>query len=160
MDQNFIVTADRGHLRIYEEQHEPGQTPRLRIVEAMDFPQGKQSYTANNTDMAGRWNSSKHQTGTPGAPGMGRTGMSIDERLPMKEEVERRNVQVIAGELDTFLRNRPRASWDFAAPSSLYKSVIEALSEDTRGRLRRALPKDLVNQSSEEVRAHFAAAGK
>lgn len=163
MNENFIVTVDRGHLRIYKEHTEPGQTPRLDIVEAMDFPQGKKSYTANDTDMAGRFQSSKHQTGSPGAPGGmmgGRTGMSIDERLPMKEETERRNVQTIAQEVDTFMRNRPNASWDFAAPPALYKAVIEALSENTRGRLRKALSKDLVNQSSEEVRAHFATAGR
>jgi Protein required for attachment to host cells. len=90
----------------------------------------------------------------------GRTGMSIDERLPMKEEVERRNVRVIAEELETFLRNRPTATWDFAAPPALHNAVIEALSPETRGRMRKALAKDLSNQSSEEVRAHFETAGK
>jgi len=163
MNENFVVTLDRGHLRIYSEQREPGQTPRLDIVEAMDFPEGKKSYTSNDSDQAGRFQSSRHQSGAPGAPGGamgGRTGMSIDERLPMKEEVERRNVRVIAEELETFLRNRPTATWDFAAPPALHNAVIEALSPETRGRMRKALAKDLSNQSSEEVRAHFETAGK
>jgi hypothetical protein len=163
MNENFIVTVDRGHLRIYTEHQEPGQTPRLDVVEAMDFPQGKRSYTANDTDMAGRFQSSRHQSGAPGAPGGamgGRSGMSIDERLPMKEEVEKRNVQVIAEELESFLRNRPNATWDFAAPPALHNAVIEALSPETRRRLRRALAKDLSNQSGEEVRSHFAMAAR
>ncbi len=163
MNENFVVTVDRGHLRIYAEHRAPGQTPRLDLVEAMDFPQGKKSYTANDTDVAGRFNSSKHQSGAPGMPGGimgGRSGMSIDERLPMKEEVERRNVKVIAEEVETFMRNRPNATWDFAAPPALHNAVIEALSEETRARMRRALAKDLANQSSEEVRAHFETAGR
>ncbi len=163
MNENFIVTLDRGHLRIYAEQREPGQTPRLDLVEAMDFPQGKKSYTANDSDVAGRFQSSKQQTGAPGAPGGimgGRTGMSIDERLPMKEEVERRNVRVIAEEVETFLKNRPDATWDFAAPPAVHNAVLENLSEETRARMRRALAKDLSNQSSEEVRAHFEMAGR
>lgn len=163
MSEHYIVTLDRGHLRIYAETNAPGQTPHLEIVEAMDFPQGKHSYTDRETDMAGRFNSSKHQSAAPGAPGgnqAGRTGMSIDERLPMKREEERRSITMLAAELDHFLQNRPDASWDFAAAPALYSSIIDELSVDTRRRLKRALSKDLVNQNSEEVRAHFANAGR
>lgn len=163
MNQNFVITIDRGHLRIYSEHQEPGETPRLDIVEAMDFPQGKRSYTSNDTDVAGRFQSSNHQASGAGAPGGiqgGRTGMSIDERLPMKEEVERRNVKVIAEELENFLSSRPDATWDFAAPPAIHNAVIDALSMETRRRMRKALAKDLSNQSGEEVRAHFASAGR
>ncbi len=163
MNEHFIVTIDRGHLRIYSESREPGQTTRLELVEAMDFPEGKKSYTANDSDMAGRFNSSKHQTGAPGAPGGimgGRSGMSIDERLPMKEEVERRNVRVIAEELEKFFKSRPNATWDFAAPPALHNAVVNAISDEARQRMRKVLAKDLSNQSSEEVRAHFEAAGR
>ena len=163
MNQHFVITLDRGHLRIYTEITAPGQTPHLEIVEAMDFPQGKRSYTDRDTDQAGRFQGSKHQARAPGAPGgapAARTGMSIDERLPMKEEEERRSVQILGSELETFLRNRPDATWDFAAPPTLYNAVIGELSPDTRNRMKRSLSKDLVNQSGEEVRAHFAAAGR
>ena len=151
MNEHFIITLDRGHLRIYSETREPGQTtPKLEIVEAMDFPQGRAPYTDNATDQAGRFPGSK------GRPG----GMSIDERLPMKREEERRITTLIASELDTFLQNRPQASWDLAASPSLFNAVIDELSAETRRRLKRALPKDLVNQNTEEVRAHFATAGR
>jgi len=160
MNENFVVTLDRGHLRIYAEQREPGQTPRLDIVEAMDFPEGKKSYTANDSDQAGRFQSSNHQSGAPGAPAGGRTGMSIDERLPMKEEVERRNVRVIAEELEKFFRIRPNATWDFAAPPAVHNAVIEGLSPALRGRMGKTLAKDLSNQSSEAVRTHFDASGQ
>lgn len=148
MNEHFIVTLDRGHLRIYAEHREPGQTPRLEIVEAMDFPQGKQAYTDRQSDQAGRFPGSKGLAG----------GMSIDERLPMKREEERRNVGVLADELETFLQSRPGSTWDFAAAPELSNAVIEALSIETRRRLKRTLAKDLVNQTSEDVRAHFAGA--
>jgi hypothetical protein len=163
MNEHYIVTLDRGHLRIYSETTAPGQTPRLEIVEAMDFPEGKHGYTDRDTDMAGRFNSSKHQSAASGAPGgspAGRTGMSIDERLPMKREEERRSVVMLAAELNQFLQHRPEASWDFAAAPSLYNAVLAELSPDTRRRMRRALSKDLVNQNSDEVRAHFETAGR
>lgn len=150
MNDHFIVTLDRGHLRIYAEAKSPGQAPRLEIVEAMDFPEGLKSYTDRDTDQARRF---------PGAGGRA-GGMSVDERRPMQEEMERRSVKMLAEELDTFLQNRPKATWDFAAAASLYNSVIEELSIHTRRRLKRAVSKDLVNQNSEEVRSHFAVAGR
>jgi hypothetical protein len=74
--------------------------------------------------------------------------------------MERRNNEVLAAELDSFLQNRPGASWDFAASPALYRSIIEHLSPETSRRLKRALSKVPVNQRTEDVRAHFATAGR
>lgn len=150
MTEHFIVTLDRGHLRIYAEERAPGQaTPRLALVEAMDFPAGTESYTAHETDQAGRF---------PGALGR-QGGGSIDERLPMRREVEKRRIEDLAGEVNSFLRTRPEASWDLAAPAEIQPLVLAQLAPSTRERLRRSLAKDLTNQPVAEVRAHFAAAG-
>src|SRR5688572_22965777 len=119
MSEHYVVTADHGHLRIYVERVAPGQrTPALDQVEAMDFPQGKKGYTDRDTDMAGRFASSKHQMPAPGSP-TARTGMSIDERLPMQREEARRRAKEIAAEIDAFFARRPGASWDFAAGPDL-----------------------------------------
>jgi hypothetical protein len=151
MSDHYIVTSDRGHLRIYAEARPAGQSsPGLAVVAAIDFPDGKHDYTDRATDMAGRF---------PGAEGRG-GGMSIDERLPMKREEERRNVRMIAGELESFFAARPRATWDLAVAPSLYNVIVQALSPATRRRLQRVLSKDLATQNSEEVRAHFATAGR
>ena len=151
MSEHYIVTVDRGHLRVYAENRvDSRSTPSLEVVESMDFPEGKHSYTDQDTDMAGRF---------PGSKGRG-DGMSIDERLPMKRETERRNIQLVASELNTFLQNRPNASWDLAAAPSMYRMMIDELSPDVRRRLKRALPKDLVNQRADELRAHFATADR
>ena len=163
MSEHYIVTLDHGHLRIYAERRAPGQfNPSLEQVEAMDFPQGKHSYTDRDTDMAGRFGSSKHQSAGQGAPGQadysatGRSGMSIDERLPMQREESRRRAKELAAEVDSFFKQRPDATWDFAAGPDLNGTVLELISPAVRQRVRRSVAKDLVNQRADELRAHFA----
>jgi hypothetical protein len=156
MSEHYVVTVDHGHLRIYVERTAPGQkSPALDRVEAMDFPQGKNSYTDRDTDMSGRFASSKHQAAAPGSP-TNRTGMSIDERLPMEREESRRRAKELAAEIDSFFARRPGATWDFAAGPDLNGTVLELLSPAVRQRVRRSVTKDLVNQRGDEVRAHFA----
>jgi hypothetical protein len=156
MSEHFIVTLDHGHLRIYAERQGPGQfAPSLEQVEAMDFPLGRQSYTDRDTDMAGRFGSSKQQGPGAGLP-TGRQGMSIDERLPMQREESRRRAKELAAEIDAFFGGRPDATWDFAAGPELNGTVLELISPAVRQRVRRSVAKDLVNQRVDEVRAHFA----
>lgn len=159
MSEHYIVTLDHAHLRIYAERHPPGQqSPALEQVEAMDFPQGKHSYTDRDTDMAGRFPGARRQAAGPGnpAPGLGRSGMSIDERLPMQREESRRRARELSAEIDSFLGQRPNATWDFAAGPDLNNAILELVSRDVRERLRRSVPKDLVKQRVDELRAHFA----
>jgi hypothetical protein len=157
MSERYIVTLDQAHLRIYQERHPPGQhSPALEQVEAMDFPAGKQSYTDRESDMAGRFPSSKNQSIGPGTPMGARTGMSIDERLPMQREEARRRARELAARVDQFFQQRPEAQWDFAAGPELNHVILDLLSPGVRQRLRRSVAKGLVNQRVDEVRAHFA----
>jgi len=158
MSEHFIVAVDHGHLRIFAERERPGQSEAgLDPVEAMDFPAGKRTYADRDTDMAGRFASSKHQGPAPGHP-TERTGMSIDERLPMQREESRRRARELAAEIDSFFERRPDATWDFAAGPELNGTVLEMLSPTVRQRVRRSVTKDLVNQRVDELRAHFAGA--
>jgi hypothetical protein len=153
MSEHYIVTLDHGHLRIFLERHEPGQvTPGLEPVESMDFPAGRKNYSDRDTDMAGRFPAS----GIPGQGDTGQRGMSIDERLPMQREENRRRVRELASVVESFLEQRAGASWDFAAGPDLNNAVLELLSPPVRRRMRRSVSKDLVNQRMDEVRAHFA----
>ncbi len=155
MNTHYIVVADHGHLRIFSERSSPGQfTPGLDEVHAMDFPQARMSYVDNDSDMAGRFQSSKHQGAAPGAP-TARTGMSIDERLPMQREAERRQADDVARAIDAFLEGQPNATWDFAADPSVHNAILDHLSPQTRFRLRSSVAKDLVNQPTSELLGHF-----
>lgn len=159
MPEHFFITADHGHIRIFEVRQAAGQRePSLSQVEAMDFPAGRQSYVARDTAMAaGRFQGSRHQSVAPGAPGVAaaRTGMSIDERLPMQREEERRRTRDVADEIEAFLGARPAATWDFAGAPTFHRSVVDQLSPPLRQRLRRTIGKDLVNQPNDELRAHY-----
>lgn len=152
---HYILLADQGHLRIFDERSSPGQrTPTLVEVQALDFPQGRANYTHNDTDMAGRFQGSKQQGVGPGAP-TARTGMSIDERLPMQREVERRSIGDLVESIETFLSPKPDATWDFAAGPAVHNAVLEKLTPAVRTRLRKSVAKDLVNQPTSELLGHF-----
>ncbi|MEO6005871.1 MAG: host attachment protein [Opitutus sp.] len=120
--EHYIVTANHGHLRIFRFQQPTGHSPpAFEEVQSLDFPAGRQSYTDRDTDMAGRFQGSKQQGRGPGAP-TARTGMSIDERLPMQREEERRQVTNVSETIDSFLQARPEATWDFAAGPEIHRS--------------------------------------
>jgi hypothetical protein len=146
MNEHYIVTIDRGHLRIFAESKATGRrTPRLEVVEAMDFP----SVTNSSAE-----DDASNDDGSFDA----RPRRAFSERGSHRGSEARRNLELIAMELDTFLQNRPEASWDFAAAPSLYRAVIDELTPPTRQRLRRVVPRTMINQRADEVRAHFAGA--
>lgn len=143
--QHFVVVLDRAHLRVYQVREEPGvlQDAQFELAESIDFPAGKRRYTAQDTDQAGRFNSA------------GQTQGSIDERLPMQEEHQRRVVADLAHFLDSFLSERPNARWDLAAGPALHRPLLDALKPAVKARLRQSVTKDLVHQSPAELRAVF-----
>ena len=148
MSEHYIATIDRGRLRIFTESKTFGQRiSRLEIVEAMDFPNFANGEDAGDEELAGAVEDSD-----------GRRRRPIPDPALQRGFEARRNTELLASELDTFLQNRPEATWDFAAAPSLYHAVFERLSADTRRRLKRVLPRTMVNQRAEEVRAQFAAA--
>ncbi len=155
MKNHYIVIADRGHLRIFNEQSGPGQfTPTLDEIHAMDFPHARMSYTEHDSDMAGRFQSSKHHAAAPGAPNA-RSGMSIDERLPMQNEVHRREAEDVARAIDAFFDGDPTATWDFAADTAVHNAILDMLSPQTRFRLRTSISKDLVKQPASQLHDFF-----
>lgn len=163
MSDHYFIVADHGHLKIFRVAQDTGQRePSLSQVGGMDFPAGRQSYTDGQAAMAGRFQSSKHQAAAPGAPGPGpgRTGMSIDERLPMKREEERRRTRDVAEGIEAFFSGKREATWDFACAPDFHRAVVEHLSGPLRQRLRRTITKDLVNQPNDQLRAHFTEAGR
>lgn len=155
MREHYVVTADHGHLRIFLEHEQPGQTtPVLDEIQALDFPGGVKSYMDRETDMAGRFQNSKQPAAGAGAP-TAHGGMSIDERLPMQREEARRRINALAEVIEAFFATRPQATWDFAAPPKVHNAVLKALPTKIRRRLRLTVSKDLVHQRTEDLQAHF-----
>jgi hypothetical protein len=147
MNEHFLIAADGSHLRIYTRYAAPGQrTPRREQVYAADFPADIKRYTRHDTDQAGRFQSSQSQAAGPGTNTTGRTGMSIDERLPMREETEARRAHDLAAQIESFLRARPDASWDFAAGPQWNHAILERLSPGVRNRLKSSVAKNLIHE--------------
>src|SRR5690349_4658971 len=145
MAQKFIIAVDRAHLRIYRYSQQPGQfTPSIQPVDSLDIPEGHDSYTDNDSDMAGRFPGSRGRSG----------GMSIDERLPMKEEHMRTIVEQLADRITAFLEKHPNSTWDMAVGAPLRSQLVDALPDPVRRRLDQVISKDLVNVPPAELREH------
>lgn len=145
MAEHHYVIVNRSQIHFYRERTEPGYPPGCERVEVIEFPAAHRSYTDNESDMAGRF---------PGGVRAG-NGMNIDERLPMQEEAERRNVADLAAAIERFLRHYPNSMWDYAAGPTIHYAVLEKLSPDVRAGLDRALQKDLTKVPVKEIAAHF-----
>jgi hypothetical protein len=144
---HYIVLLDRGHLRIYSAEHPVGvRETRYVSVDAVDFTDGVKSYTSNDSDQAGRFPGSK------GRP----SGMSIDERLPMRNERDAKLAEQMAHRITRFLQQHNKATWDYSAGPALHQAVLDRLERDVRQRLRTALTKDLVHHPANDLRMHFS----
>ena len=138
--ENVLVVVNRGHVRIYATDTE---TPEL--AGGFDLPGGERSYTDNDTDQAGRFPNSRG--GSPGG--------SIDERLPMQEEQQRRIAKEAARHIAAFLDEHPQARWKFAAGPALHRPILNQLAPGLHARLEQAIVKDLLNVPLPELLEHF-----
>lgn len=150
MIPRLIAVLNSTSLRLYREDQPPGALgPQFQVVEAADFPAGRRQYTDNDSDFAGRF------------PRGADNNSSIDERLPMQQEYQRRNATEIARELALFLARHPGLVWDYAAGPNLHHTVLDQLPTELRTRLDRAEIKDLTKLPPQELAQHFpVAAGR
>lgn len=151
---HFVVVLDSAHVRIFRAEDTFGPSRmQLKLEQSIDLPMGKRPYTSAESDQAGQF------PGLRGTPGdvAAHAGGSIDERLPMQEERDRRVIDELAARVGRFLRQYPEARWDYAAPPELHRHVLDRLGTDTLDRLGTALPKNLVNQPLLEICEHFSA---
>lgn len=155
MSDHYVIVADQGHLRVFLRTQDAEQMrPVLREVNEREFPLGHKAYTDTDSDMAGRFQGSKHQGAAPGSP-TARQGMSIDERLPMQREIDKRRNEDVGEHITAILTANPDATWDFAAPAELHKLLLETIPAPVRSRLQKVVPRDLVNQPLATLYAHF-----
>jgi len=145
--ETYVIVSDRGHLRIYADTSgEDRFGHHLVLAESLDFPDGVHSYTSRNADQAGRF---------PGADGPS-GGMSIDERLPLERQRDRKLAKTISGQISSFIRAHPSARWHFAAGPALHRLVLDELDSESKNTLGESLQKDLVNEPVARLRSHFS----
>lgn len=144
----LYVAIDRSRLRVYQAiaSELPKGNGSWKVLASEDFPDGRTAYADATTDAAGRF---------PTAQG---PGMSIDERLPLKEEHERRVVAGVASALRRCLAAHPDATWHFAAGPGLFQAVESQIPPEMRARRGRTLERNLARMPPNELREHFVAA--
>lgn len=147
MTPRLIAVLNRTSLRLFLENQPAGALgSHVTVVEAADFPAGRQQYTDNDSDFAGRF------------PRGADINASIDERLSMQEEFVRRSIAELARELSLFLQRHPDLPWDYAAGPQLHHAVLELLPAEQRARLERTAIKDLTKIAPPELARHFPVA--
>lgn len=143
--EHYIVTVEGEQLRIYAEA---GTTARLQtrltVVETIDFAAGDRPPRNVDVPIDSRFHRKRKRPS------------DAAERPPSRRELARRTALSIAGELEQFLRQHSRASWDFATTPEMYSAVAAALSPDTLRRLKRVWSDSVARHKPEEVHAHFA----
>jgi hypothetical protein len=148
--EHFVAVLDRAHLNIYQLRNGGrAARPRLEPVETIAFPAGTERYTERDSDQAGRF-------GARVGAGRGLGGASIDERLPMQNEHERRLAADLATRLGGFLEKHRDATWDYAAGPALHHAVLDRLPPTVLDRLDIAVAKELTHQTPAELETYFA----
>ena len=147
MSEHYFVIMDHRHFKVFKlDQKLEQRSPSLRLVESIDLVDDHGQYTRRESDQAGRF---------PGSKGNGTSGMSIDERLPMQEEYERRLVEQLALRTEAFLRDHPDCNWSFAAGANLNSALLRRLGPGFKTNLRENLQKDLGNLPVPQLLNHF-----
>lgn len=145
MPDSLFVALDRSRLRVYKEPKPFAGRPRsgLEVLANVDFPDGRANYSDRDTDQAGHF------------PTNGSASQSMDERLPMKEEQERRIIDDLVSALEPVLRQNPGLTWHLAAGPELLQPVLSKLDPGLRRRLGRSIEKNVAHLPADELPGRF-----
>lgn len=150
MIPDYLILLAEGRFRVLERLDDlPNFTQTWREAVSETAPALSGAYFERDTDNAGRF---------PGV--IGESGMSTDERLPMKQEEHRRAIRWAVGCIEDFLARRKGSAWAFAAGPGLHNPVLDALPAALRATLAESVDANLVNMPALEAAGHFARAGR
>ena len=140
----FFAVADRGHMKAYRFQDALGREPAAILVEQFDLDEVLQKYEERFTDQAG------------GFPSGGASGVAnaIAERPLLEKETDARAARRLAGRLTEWLRTYHPASWAFAAPAEINRTILAHVPPELQKALTRNLKLDLVNSPADELLGH------
>lgn len=144
--EHFLVLVNMKHVRIYDD----AVRGNPQLVEAFEPEIGQGGYTDQDSDQAGRFGNGG------GRGGRNVRGGSIDERLPMLEEQQRRVAKEAAAVITRHLKAHPNANWSYAAGPTLHSLVLKELHKDLLARKDHDIQKDLLNMPLPELVGHFA----
>ena len=145
MIPHYIITVSEGRFRALERFARPGQlTPTLREIASHDFTPVGGGYSSRGTE---------HPQQLP--VGGLRFARSFDEQHPLQEEDQRRTIDWLGDQIESFLLSRPGQAWAFAAGPNLHNAVLARLRPSVRGSLVESVQRNLALTPAHELAVHF-----
>src|SRR6185503_17520690 len=140
MNDTVIITTDLGTFKAFRLDHTERNTPRLEIIEEVEFLDGHGKLGDKVTDQAGRWK----------VP-MQNMAMSYGERQKIELELRRRLIK----QLDEQIRNIVGKPWVeacyFAASPEINEQLLEEVGPQVRRKIEKNLFCNLTNSDKNEL---------
>jgi Protein required for attachment to host cells len=146
----LIILADLGKVRAFQvniTNPSPVVKRNLHEIKSAAFDYEASSLGESVTDKAGRF-SQGNMAGMTG-------GMSYGEEHEVKNEMEKRNIALIAGQINQIIAKEGFPPCLLAAPGSILKRLEVELSDDVLDSIQETVAADLTKESIKDLEKRF-----
>ena len=144
MNDTVIVATDLGAFKAYRLQRTDRNTPRLEVIEEIEFVDGHGKLGDKQTDQAGRYKVPTQNM-----------AMSYGERQKIGLELKRRLIKQIAERLTKLANRRDVEEIYFSAASEVNEMILEEAGRQVRDKIEKNVPCNLANADKKELLRHF-----
>ena len=153
---DIVIVADLGEMKVYKAEPrdleaEAGLKPqniKLDLVNAIDYVEAHWKVKDIVTDEAGRF---KAPNGTSGG---------ITERHGIEAKMEEDVIRAIAEDIDKMVAQYNPPKFFLALPQTIFKRVLDRLSQETKTKLFRFIEEDLTKTDKNQLPELFKEKGK
>lgn len=144
MNDTVIVATDLGNFKAYRLHRTDMNTPRLEMIEEMDFVDGHGKLGDKQTDQAGRYKVPTQSM-----------AMSYGERQKIGLELRRRLIKQAAEQLRDVVTKREVETCYFAASSEINEQILDEAGPEVRRKIEKNVGCNLTNVEKGELLRHF-----
>src|SRR5688572_11244908 len=134
MNDTVIVATDLGTFKAYRLHRTDMNTPRLEVIEEMQFVDGHGKLGDKQTDQAGRYKVPTQSM-----------AMSYGERQKIGLELRRRLIKQAAEQLRAVVANRNVETCFFAASPEINEQILEEAGPEVRSKIEKNVACNLTN---------------
>ncbi len=144
----LLIVADRGGLRAYRVDENPGRAPGLHPIDSFEAEEAHGRYQDKLTDQAGRFRASGH--------GNAHTG-GISEQHTLDTENARRACKHVAERINELVDKEKPEGWRLAVPAQIAALVTDHLKSEVRAHLTETVHANLLHVEPSKLLEHFSA---
>jgi len=146
MNNKIVVVTDLGSFKAYKlEANSFHKTPRLELIEEINFVEAHGRLGDRLTDLAGRYH----------APTLGKWAAPWGERHNIELEQKRRLIKQVSHALAALLRRNTTDGCYLAASKEITHQIIAELPREARARIEKIVSSDLTKMEKSELLRHF-----